>query len=481
MGRASPSQLILLWAAQAGPQQAFLRCPATEVVYGGARGGGKTDACLGEWLVHSAKHGAAAKGIFLRRELPQLEAAIARAKELYLPIGAVWKEQAKTFLMPGGGVLKFRPLERDADAAKYQGHDYTRVYAEELTNWPSPGPILKMIATLRSAAGVRCQLRATCNPGGVGHAWVKARYIANGPYRLVRDGLTSRVFIPARLSDNPALTRADPGYVDRLKQTGSAQQVRAWLDGDWDVVEGAYFTEWDAAKHIVAPFEISNEWTRFRSFDWGFARPFSVGWWAVAGEDVYRPEGVIPRGALVRYREWYGAGGPNAGLRLTTEEVARGIKEREAGERINYGVADPAIFSEDGGPSRAEIMRRLGVGWRPADNARVGRNGAMGGWDEVRARLRGKDGRPTLYVFSTCEAVIRTLPALQHDADRPEDVDTDGEDHAADELRYACMSRPIARKIERPAEPQFPVNAAPTTVATLNELWERASTRAERI
>src|SRR5262249_38890035 len=147
---------------------------------------------------------------------------------------------------------------------------------------------------------------------------------------------------------------------------------------------------------------------------------------------------------MIVYREWYGASGPNKGLKLPSEDVARGIVERE-GEDINYSVIDPSCYASDGGPSIAERMARAteGAVWfRKADNRRVGIRGAMGGWDQLRARLKGTDGRPMLYVFSTCKDLIRTLPALQHDPNRPEDLDTEGEDHAADALRYACMSRP---------------------------------------
>jgi len=412
-------------------------------------------------LVHAKRYGPGAKGLFLRKELPQLDAVIARSKELFFKIGGEWREQPKTWAFPNGAVLKFRPLERDDDAEKYQGHDYTRLYPEELTNWADAAPIMKMLATLRSGAGVPVSMKATCNPGGPGHGWVKARYIDNGPYEIVRDGQADRVFIPARVTDNPALMTNDPGYVDRLRQAGSEQLVRAWLEGDWDIIEGAFFTEWQNALHVVGPFTLPQHWARFRSFDWGFARPFSCGWWAVASEDLVRPEGLIPRGALVRYAEWYGASEPNKGLRLSTDEVADGIvaRELERGERVSratdriMGVADPAIFSENGGPSMAEAMGRRGVIWRPADNTRVGKAGAMGGWDQVRSRLRGVEARPMLYVFSTCRDLIRTLPAMQHDRTRAEDIDSSGEDHIADEVRYACMSRPwVAPQPKQPVE-----------------------------
>jgi hypothetical protein len=163
----------------------------------------------------------------------------------------------------------------------------------------------------------------------------------------------------------------------------------------------------------------------------------------VASDDHHISNGIIKRGALVRYREWYGSPGkPNVGLRLTAEEVADGIKLREAGEGDIYGVLDPAAFAQDGGPSIAERMAARGVYFRPADNKRVGQRGMMGGWDMMRARIAGQDGSPMLYVFNTCRDFLRTVPVLQHDPKRAEDLDTDAEDHVADEARYACMSRP---------------------------------------
>ena len=442
-----------MWTPQAGPQTLFVKSEAFEVVYGGARGGGKTDAVLGEFAIHAEMYGGAARGLMVRRTRTALEPTIARARAIYQPMGAVWSEARSRFEWPEGAVLYFRHLDNDADADLYQGHDYTRVMVEELTQFPHPGPIDKLKATLRSAAGVRSGFRATCNPGGAGHAWVKARYIDPGPGIVtIEDGL-GRLFIPARVADNPRLLAADPTYVARLRQSGPAELVRAWLEGDWDVVQGAFFDGW-SQRNIIAPFAIPAWWTRFRAFDWGYAAPFSVGWWTVAGDDHPHTDGVLPRGALIRYREWYGAVRPGEGLRLTAEAVAAGILARERGETIGDAVADPSIFAANGGPSLAERLARTGVRFRAADNTRVGRAGALSGWDQMRARIAGRDGRPMLYVFATCRAFIRTVPGLQHDPMRPEDLDTKAEDHVADETRYACLARPLIAK--PPAPPPDP-------------------------
>jgi hypothetical protein len=445
-----------VWLPQPGPQTDFILSDAFEVVYGGARGGGKTDAVLGEFALHAESFDCDARGLIVRRTRTALEPAIARARQIYAPMDAVWNASRSAFEWPHGASLAFRHLDNDVDAAKYQGHSYTRVYVEELTQFPSPAPVDKLKATLRSAAGVRCAFRATCNPGGPGHAWVKTRYVDAGPYQEVTENGLARVFIPARVADNPALLKNDPAYVERLKLTGSAQLVRAWLEGDWTAVEGAFFDGWSEA-NIVAPFLIPDWWTRLRALDWGSASPFSIGWWTVAGDDWRVGERVLPRGALVRYREWYGADARGQGLRLTADAVAAGILEREraAGERVHDSVADPAIFAQSGGPSIGERMAVAGCWFRPADNTRVGRAGAMSGWDQMRARILGADGVRRLYVFDTCRDFIRTIPAQQHDPQRLEDLDTEGEDHIADETRYACMARPLIRDADGPERSIF--------------------------
>ena len=423
----------------------MVKCPVYEVLYGGARGGGKTDAMIGgDWPVHAQQYGEYAKGVFFRREMPQLEAAIARSKELYYKLGASWNEQKKTWTFGNGAVLKFRPLEQDKDAEKYQGHDYTRLYFEELTNYPDPKPVMKLKATLRSGAGVPTGFRATANPGGPGHNWVKSRYIDPAPagFEIIEENGLERVFIPAKLKDNQILTDNDPTYVNRLKETGSEQLVKAWLDGDWTVIDGAYFDCW-SSKMVLRPFEIPQEWPKFVSFDWGSSKPFSTGWWAIVPNDFEYQGQVLPRGSIIRYKEWYGMqpGKPNVGLKMTAEAVGAGIKERSQG--VSQFIADPAIFAEDGGPSIAE---RTGIYWTRADNKRTPGRGRMGGWDQMRSRMVGEEDRPLIYCFVTCVDSIRTIPVLQHDKNMAEDIDTEAEDHAADEWRYACMSRPLINR-----------------------------------
>jgi hypothetical protein len=479
MGRKARAALMpdgrdyaVVWRPQPGPQTALITCPVFEVFYGGARGGGKTDGVLGEFVVHADEYGEHAIALMVRRTRTELVETIERSKQIYGPLGAVYHAQESMWRFPNGARLRFAYLERDADADAYQGHSYTRVYIEEIGNFPSATPILKLMATLRSGAGVPCGFRATGNPGGPGHQWVKARYIDPAPlgWKIIKskgaDGQTverDRVYIPSRLKDNAYLGAE---YEANLHMSGNETLVRAWLEGDWNVIAGAFFPEF-GPQHVIPARLLPDAWPRFRSGDWGSYRPFSIGWWAIS--DGTMPD--LPRGALVRYREWYGWNGhPNEGCKLTAEEVGAGIFEREAGEAVSNGasVMDPAAFNSDGGPSIVErIYTGSGrkVNFRAADNKRVAKIGAIGGWDQVRARLKGEDGKPMIYLFDTCVHAIRTLPALQHDELRPEDVDTEGEDHAPDEIRYACMSRPYLRKDQPKPETVFPAipigNAAP--------------------
>jgi len=443
----------ILWQPQEGPQTALLECPIFEVFYGGARGGGKTESSIGDWLQHSSLYGENAVGIFFRRKLIQLAEVIARTKQIFPKLGAKYNEQKKEWVMRNGARLKFAYLERDSDAEEYQGHNYTRVYVEEVTNFPSPGPINKLRATLRSAAGVPVGMRLTGNPGGPGHNWVKKRYIEPDPrgFKVITEqceieveGVRSTVsldyvFIPSKIGDNILLMKNDPTYILRLRQSGSDALVKAWLEGNWDIVDGAFFDEWDESVHVLP----TNDWIRkiptsalrFRAMDWGSARPFSVGWYAVS-------DGTwgLPHGALLKYREWYGATGPNKGLKMTADLVAKGIFEREQNERITYGVADPAIFIRDGGPSIGETMAIHRCSWKRADNKR------KAGAEKLRQYLVGVDNLPLIYFLDCCEDTIRTIPVLQHDDRDMEDVDTESEDHAYDETRYAVMSRPWVRK-----------------------------------
>lgn len=353
--------------------------------------------------------------------------------------------------------------QHEKNRFKYQGAEIHVLMIDELTHFTEV--IYRFLRNRVRAVGLNLseknrskfpRIVAGANPGNIGHQWVKASFVDNADDLAIRqmgksEGGMRRQFIRAKLEDNPSMMEDDPEYEARLEGLGSEAQVKAMRWGDWDIIEGAFFDNFDAKRHILRPVELPSHWLRFRAGDWGSAKPFSIGWYGVASDDWLHPDGVVvPRGALVKYREWYGVKTnpdgtflPDVGVKMTAEQVAHGILEREGQEKMTYSVMDPAAFHVVSGPSIGETMARQGVHFHEADNKRVPNQGAIGGWDQVRARLNGDaEGRAMLFFFSNCRHTIRTLPALQHDENRVEDVMTDSEDHAGDETRYACMSRP---------------------------------------
>ena len=441
------------WIPQLGPQLAALDADwCDELFYGGARGGGKSDFQLGYQEDGALRYGAHSRGIMFRKTYAEMEELQSRAVEVFSASGAMFRTQpsgsypfSNCWYWPSGATVKMRYIENEKDYGRYHGHQYNAISFDEVTEYSTPDGLLKMLSTLRSAHGIPCTMRATGNPGGVGHIWVKARYIdpmpPYTPYTDPETGFT-RMFVPSKLSDNQILVKNDPNYRNRILAATAGNEAlrKAWDDGEWDIVAGAFFSSWDSKKHAIAPVEIPTHWTRFTSFDWGSSHPFSVGWWAVS--DGTMPQ--FPSGALIRYREWYGMSRPNVGLKMSAPAVAAGIIERE-NEIMSYRVADPAIFIENGGPSIAQGM--MPIVWKPGDNKR------QPGWVQLNDRLIGLDGRPMIYFFNTCVDTIRTLPAMQHDKHKIEDIDTDGEDHIADEIRYGCMSRPWVRPVPDPPKP----------------------------
>lgn len=462
--------MIVPWQAQPGPQlEAIRKHWVGELFFGGAVGGGKSDFLLGDFAQDvPSPWGKHWHGILFRKTYPELEQLIGRSQEIYpawFP-KIKWSESKTTWLWPNGAELKMRYLESSTDWMRYWGHEYGWIGWDELPSWPDLTAYMKMKARLRSAAAIpNKRIRATGNPGGPGHHAVKQYWRIDqyplGGHVFTEGGMT-RLFVRSRLQDNAKLMRNDPAYAERLSGLGSPELVRAWLEGDWSVIAGAFFPEFSIDKHVITPRELPKHWTRFVAADWGSARPFAVGWFAVSDGEL--PE--IPRGALVMYREWYGGveGQSNVGIRLPADKWGEGIKARTPkDEDISYFVLDPAALAMDGGPS---IGERSGILWRPADNRRVGKLGAMGGWDQVRARLVGEDNRPMAYIFSTCPHTIRTIPALQHDDKRPEDVMTEGDDHCGDMFRYGLMSRPYVRDNPAPQPVKFGLDR------TINEMIE---------
>jgi hypothetical protein len=463
----SPAERLpeYIWCPQPGPQfMAYAAVAIPELLFGGAKYGGKSDFLLGDYLQDVQEYQKHWQGILIRQSMPELDEMIRRSGELYPRTGAEWKEQKKEWHWSNGAVLRMRALERAEDFFKYNGHSFTWIGEDEVGQWPNGRGHKMLKGCLRWAEAdiPYKRMRASANPGGVGHQWVRNWWQIDrypGGMHLIWDDATKmhRVFIPSRVKDNQIGLRNDPGYIDRLKGTGDASLVKAWLEGDWNVILGSFYPEFRTAGefcHVVDPFEIPDHWPRLLGFDWGSAKPFSVGWWAVSDGEQLERMPFIPRGGLVCYREWYGSTGePDEGLRMRTEEVAAGIRQRTAkGEKFADLVADPSIFKVDGGESVAETLARNGVRFRRADNSRIN------GWQQLRDRLIGLDGRPMIYWFSTCVDSIRTIPSMQRDIHKAEDVDTDCEDHCGDQTRYVCMARPWVRKKVGESKPRYGIH-----------------------
>lgn len=451
-----------------------LQTEANEVLFGGAAGGGKSYLMRIAAIIWAMKIPGLQVYLF-RRLLPDLQKNHIEGPKGFRSLLAQFVDGGQCQIVEdeirfwNGSKIYLCHVKDEKDRFKYQGAEIHVLLIDEITHFTEV--IYRFLRSRVRAVGLNVsaedkgkfpRILVSGNPGGIGHQWVKATWVDPSPpmtaWRTkVEDGGMLRMFIQSKLVDNPSMTEEDPLYAARLSGLGSIELVRSMLDGDWNVVAGAYFPNF-GDKHIVRPFAVPEHWTRFRSMDWGSTKPFAVQWHCVSDGSM----ADYPKGAVITYREWYGSTSPDVGLRMNVEDVAYGVKEREWGERIVYGVADPSIFKTEGGPSIAETFGRRGVYWRRADNSRTA------GWSQIRSRLKGENNRPLWFVFDTCRDLIRTLPVMQHDANKPEDMDTDLEDHAVDALRYGLMSRPVGR---------FRVAKKNTLRGlesmTLNELWER--------
>ena len=459
-----------------GPQTRLMFEDADEIAYGGARGGGKSYGFLMHFAEQALIWGTYARGILFRRRFVDLEDLIEDSRRIFAPLGGIFYVGGGRpyWRLPGGGVLRLRYLEREAHAALYQGHAYTWIGVEEAGTYSAFRPIELLRGCLRSVFGVPCQMLLNMNPGGVGHSWIKSRYIDPAPpteqivERLMVNGEPKewrRVFIPALVEDNPALIDADPEYLTRLHLVKPDWLRRAWLSGDWNIVpSGGMFDDVlddKGLRHVVIkPFPVPENWPIYRSLDWGSAKPFSVGWWAIAnGEDVELPDGgtlVFAKGSLIRIAEWYGKGddpdNPNDGCRMTASRAARGIQAREKRlkAKVRPGPADTQIYAQEGHErTLADEMRDPdgngkgdGVRWTKANK---GPGSRVNGWDAMRrvfeAAASGARDKPGMFVFNTCRDWIRTVPMLPRDPVDPEDVDTHAEDHIADETRYMLTTK----------------------------------------
>ncbi len=448
MGKGVRNKNIRRIAAQEGPQSRLISCPCDDIGYGGARGGGKSYGILLDWIDHQNINGQQAVGILFRKSYPELEDLILKTKELFPGTGATFQDQKKTWTFPNGATIKLRFLQHDKDADLYQGHEYNWMGFDELGNWARSEPLDKLKACLRSGSGVKSRLICTFNPGGVGHNWVKRRYIdpiAPGKVNYLEDG-TTRVFIPAKLTDNKLLMKNDPGYKARLKQAAGGREwlLKAWLDGDWDIVAGGALDDvWKRDKQVLPQFDIPKSWHVDRGFDWGSANPFSVLWFAESDGTECEIAGEVrsfPRGSVIVCREWYGAKkDTEEGLNLDAREIAVGINTREEsyGMDVRPGPADNSIHDVSNGNCIATDMADEDVRWTRSDK---GPGSRKAGLNKIRTMLKEatKDHpeKPCLYIMENCTRLISHLPILARDDKDIEDIDTHQPDHDYDVLRY---------------------------------------------
>ncbi len=469
----------IVWKPQ--PRQLdFLARPEEEALYGGAAGGGKSDALLAEALrqVHIPHY----RGLILRKTYPQLTDLVDRSRAMYGSAcpDAVYNASEHCWKFPSGAKIYFGSMQYAKDRINYQGKAYDFIAFDELTHFTWEEYSYMLSRNRPTGPGTRVYMRAATNPGGVGHGWVRERFISpapplnpvtetysvRGPKGKILKVRRSRVFVPSTVFDNKILLDNDPAYLASLAALPEAEK-QALLYGRWDSFEGQVFTEWrddpthyqdQRWTHVVEPFEIPAHWKIWRGYDFGFSKPFSVGWYAADEE-----------GRLYRIREYYGCTDtPNTGLRIDPVEQARRIREIEDTDPMLKGkvitaVADPAIFDESRGESIAAMMERSPnfLHWFPGDNTR------LAGKMQFHYRLAfDKDGRPMFQVFKTCKHFLRTIPNLVYDTANVEDVNSDQEDHIYDECRYVLMESPISPR-KRTAPPPIqddPLELSPRSV-----------------
>ena len=429
-----------------GPQTDFLAAGEREVLYGGSAGGGKSYAMLADPLRYMGHP--SFSGLLLRHTTEELRELIYKSKEIYPQIwkGIKWSERKMQWEAPSGARLWMSYLDRDDDVLRYQGLAFSWIGFDELTQWSTPYAWNYMRSRLRSVAqDLPVYMRATTNPGGPGHQWVKKMFIDPAPYGKqfnatdIESGnvlsypkghtksgqpLFKRRFIPARLSDNPYLSAQ--GDYETMLLSLPEHQRKQLLDGDWDIKEGAAFSEFDRNIHVIEPFSIPRNWVKFRACDYGYGSYSGVLWFAVSPDEQ-----------IIVYRELYTS-------KVLAADLADMILDAEADDgNIKYGVLDSSLWHKRGdtGPSLAEQMTMRGCRFRPSDRSKGSR---ISGKNEIHRRLQVDEftEEPRLVFFNTCTNTVSQLPSIPLDKKNPEDVDTRSEDHLYDALRYGIMSRP---------------------------------------
>lgn len=439
----------VIFAPNPGPQTEFLAANEREVLYGGSAGGGKSYGLLADPMRYFGN--ANFNGIILRRTNDELRELIWKSQEIYPKAfpGARWQEKKSQWVFPGGGRLWMTYLERDEDVLRYQGQAFSYIAFDELTQHATPFAWNYMRSRLRSTdPTLPLFMRATTNPGGPGHSWVKRMFIDPAPagkrfaatdietgetmvypesHAKAGQALFYRRFIPASLKDNPYLM-ADGQYEANLLALPEMQR-RQLLEGDWAIADGAAFPEFRQHVHTCDPFDVPPEWRRFRSCDYGYSSYSAVHWFAI--DPSYE--------TLYVYRELYLS-------KHTGKDLALAVLDAERGESIQYGVLDSSCWHNRGqiGPSIAEEMIAAGCRWRPSDRSAGAR---VAGKNQLHQRLQVNDGtgQPGIVFFNNCRQIIADLPVIPSDPRGSDDIDPRyRSDHAYDSIRYGVMSRPRA-------------------------------------
>ena len=421
-------------------QLLFLRDSHRYVAFGGARGGGKSWAVRVKAVLLAYRY-PGIKIMIVRRTYPELRANHINPLRQLLGDGAVYKDSTKEISFPGGSLIMFRHCSNSTDIDKYQGTEVDVLFLDEATQLTEE-EYDRFKACVRGVNDFPKRIYLTCNPGGVGHSFVK-RLFVDRAYKETENP-EDYVFYKSLVTDNKALMESDPEYIKQLESL-PPKLKKAWLMGDWDIFEGQFFEEFrDVPEHyldrrfthVIEPFPIPPDWKIVRSFDFGFRKPFSCDWWAIDYD-----------GRAYLILQLYGCTDvPNEGLKWHPDRIFSEIHRIECEHRwlrgkVIDGVADPSIWDSSRGEAIIEAADRHCVYFSKGDNKRIP------GWMQCHYRFSfDEEGYPMVYFFNTCKAAIRTIPLLQYSGTNPEDLNTDEEDHFADSFRYFAMSRPITPK-----------------------------------
>jgi len=472
---------FVIWIPWPGSQQRFSTCPAWECLLHGNRGGGKTVVLIMDFLQGVGKgFSADYKGLLLREATTELGDVISKTKKWIpriFPL-AKYNGSRKIWTFPEGETLWLNYARTETDYEQYHGHEYPWIGWEEITNHPFPNVYLKLMSCNRSSnKSILPKYRATCNPSGPGHQWVKQRFIDRVPvgkiYKekiefefpnpkgiMVKSTLTvTRTHVQSFQSENKSLSEADPLYMAKIFSLTQDNEMlrKAWIDGSWDLLMGGFFTDvWDPKVHILPTFKVPRSWRLLRSFDWGSSKPWAVTYGFESNGEQPDPDMLggadipyIPKGSVIIPNEIYGwTGVVNEGDQATSSQIATRVLRVDNALLTEYnircipGPADTSIYDVRDGTSIGAELNRFGCQWTKAYK---GSGSRIAGWAIIRQMLgaakRGELESPHLYFFPQAEHHIRTLPVMQRDKKKPEDIDTELEDHAMDSLRYLLARR----------------------------------------